>query len=440
MKKNIVYGDDLLNNALVNYSNPVVSISGRWNKSDSLLNLNNDVLSKHLLLVGGTGCGKTNVFFHLVSQLKRSMTSDDVMIIFDTKGDFVEKFYDSNKDVIIAKKNFKKDLLFWNIFKEALVDGNSDENINSNIQEISWSLFDDAIKKNSSNPFFPNAARDLFAALLTCIIRVGNDNLDFKKEFFNNKSLKGLFDELTVENIINMISAEKDLLSVLSYIGDGNNSQGLGVIAEMQTVVRKIFTEHFAQDGRFSIREFVRNKSAKTVFIEYDLSSGNVLIPVYQLLFDLALKEALGRTRSQGNVYLICDEFKLLPNLQHIDDAVNFGRGLGVKVVVGLQSISQIYDNYGEHRGKNIISGFSTVFSFRANDEITKKFVSERYGKNYVVEQYKSLNNSIIEKERIGNIVEDWDINSLCIGEAIIGFPFEKPFRFMFDIYNKNRR
>ena len=52
---------------------------------------------------------------------------------------------------------------------------------------------------------------------------------------------------------------------------------------------------------------------------------------MYRLLIDLALKEALGRSHSAGDVYMIIDEFKLLPKLQHIDDALNFGRSLREK-------------------------------------------------------------------------------------------------------------
>ena len=70
----------------------------------------------------------------------------------------------------------------------------------------------------------------------------------------------------------------------------------------------------FQVHGFFSMREFIRSKGGKVLFIEYDLSIGSVLTPIYRLLFDLALKEALGRGSAQsGNVYLICDEFKLIP-------------------------------------------------------------------------------------------------------------------------------
>lgn len=114
---------------------------------------------------------------------------------------------------------------------------------------------------------------------------------------------------------------------------------------------------------------------------------------------------------------------------------MNFGRSLGVKVFAGLQSIDQLYENYGEARGKNIVAGFSSVFSFKANDEDTRKFTTGLYGKNYVLEQYRSITNAVVEEKRLGDVVEDWDISGLEVGEAIVGLPNVSPFKFKFDLY-----
>ena len=225
----------------------------------------------------------------------------------------------------------------------------------------------------------------------------------------------------------------------MTYVGDGANPQGLGVFAELQTVIRKIFVGAFAKKGTFSIQKFVQQRQAKTLFIEYDLSHGATLVPIYKLLIDLALKESMGNNAknraNKGNVYIFCDEFKLLPDLLHIEDAVNFGRSLGIKVFAGLQSIDQLIENYGEARAKNIISGFSSVLSFRANDESTRQFVVGKFGKNYVLEQNISVGNSINEEKRIGNVVEDWELCNLGVGEAVIGLLDIPPFRFKFDLY-----
>ena len=45
------------------------------------------------------------------------------------------------------------------------------------------------------------------------------------------------------------------------------------------------------------------------------------------------------------------------------------------------------------------------------------------------------MDNRIIEEKRSGYTVEDWDLTDLKVGEAIVGLPFEKPFKFYFDMY-----
>lgn len=413
-----------------------ISLPGKYKDTPHRIIFSEDLMSKHTLLLGGTGCGKTNVFYYFLQQIKNRMSKEDVMLVFDTKGDFYSKFYHQGDVVISNSKQHVQNSLKWNIYKEVLVDGWDDKDIFNNVYEITHSLFKDAIERTSQQ-FFPSAARDLFSAILIAQVRLGKDDMEFRKRFFNNNALREYLDSLSVERLKKLLNPKvfPDLSSALMYLGDGQNDQALGVLAELQNVSRQIFIGEFAEDGRFSVRNFVREKNGKTLFIEYDLAMGETLTPIYRLLFDLGLKEAMGRNKSNGNVYMICDEFKLLPNLQHIEDGVNFGRSLGVKIVAGLQSIEQLYEIYGESKGKNIAAGFSSVISFKSNDNSTREYVSDLYGKNIVLEQYKSSNNTIVEDKREGRTVEDWELNSLRIGEAIVGLAFEKPFRFQFDLY-----
>ena len=123
--------------------------------------------------------------------------------------------------------------------------------------------------------------------------------------------------------------------------------------------------------------------------------------------------------------------------MQHIEDGVNFGRSLGVKIFAGVQSIEQLYEMYGESKGKNIAAGFSSVLAFKANDASTREFVSDLYGKNMVLEQYKTSNNTMIEEKREGKTVEDWHLNNLQIGQALVGLPFSQPFIFSFDEFKR---
>ncbi|MDR2719329.1 MAG: type IV secretion system DNA-binding domain-containing protein [Nitrososphaerota archaeon] len=431
----LLYGNSLSQNTPPSQNvNAKIKLTGLHMERPSVFMIDDDVLSKHTILIGGTGCGKTTLFYHFVSQLKRNMSHDDVMIIFDSKGDFYSKFYSKATDLVIGNsKQFLDVSEHWNIYKEILADGFEERDYIINTQEICKSFFEERTR-NTNNAFFPNAARDLLAAVIVQYIREGKDEPEIKKEYFYNDKLKEFLDSSDAQKIIDLLSDSPDTNAVLSYIS-GDNAQSQGVLSEMYSILREILVGVFAERGKFSMREFVRNKGNKTLFIEYDLSIGSMLTPVYRLMFDLALKEALGRNKPQGNVYLVCDEFKLLPHLQHIDDGVNFGRSLGVKVFAGIQSIEQLYEIYGQSRGRNIAAGFSSVYAFRANDVATRDYVTGLFGKNIVLEKYQRLDNQMIEEKRNGQTVEDWDMTNLNIGEAIVGLPFSRPFKFYFDMY-----
>lgn len=116
--------------------------------------LDESILSKHSLLIGGTGCDKTTLFYHLISQVKRRMPQDDVMIVFDSKGDFYSKFANSSDLVIGNSLQYYQKSERWNIFKEVLANGWDEERYNINAQEIYKAFFKERMEKHQSNVFF----------------------------------------------------------------------------------------------------------------------------------------------------------------------------------------------------------------------------------------------------------------------------------------------
>lgn len=425
----IIYGKLVENNRPPpDVPRAVVHIPGSYDRTKCPFGITEEMLSKHILLVGGTGSGKTNLFYHIVKQVKNKLTKDDVMLIFDSKGDFHKMFFSSGDTIIGNSAQYRQMSDKWSIYEEIISDGRDKISITQNTQEICKSLFAERIEKNSNNPFFPNAARDLLASIITVLVRDGIS--------FNNKDLKDYIDSTSVDDLRAMLSGHCDLSAVTSYIGGKSGAQAQGVLSEMYSVTRDILTGVFADVGDFSMRKFIRAKGGRTAFLEYDLAIGDILSPIYTLLFDLALKEALGRTATQGNVYLIADELKLLPNLRHFEDGINFGRSLGVKVLAGLQSIDQLNANYeNEAKARNAITGFSSIFAFHSNDANTREYVSRLFGRNMILETFREANGSPHYEKREGFMVEDWDLTSLEVGEAIIGLPSVAPFRYKFDLF-----
>ena len=385
--------------------------------------------SKNMLFLGGTGSGKTNAINTILTQIRSKMEKDDIMIIFDTKGDYADSFYSPEKgDVILGSSSGWKDKsVRWNIYNEILADGKDIKTVSININEITRGLF--AGNESEQQPFFPNAARGVFSAFLRSMIKEGNQN------DLNNADIVSFFTQADESDYNALRDSAPDMKYIRMYLGDCKNQQALGVIAEILVMLQDMFVGVFGDYGDFSIRNFIRAKGGSTLFLEYDLALGQTLAPLYSLLIDLAFREALSSSNRRGKLWVILDELKLLPKLNHMDDAVNFGRSMGVRVIAGLQSITQLYDMYDENKGRAIAAGFSSLFVFRANDPITREFVSDQFGKNIINETILTAKGNSVER-RDGRTVEDWDINSLEPGNAIIGMDGYPPFRFYFDLFS----
>ena len=441
MNSQIVFGTSVLHNEAPESKMPLLTFPGCTLSGRRGFDLDAGVFSKHLLLIGGSGCGKTNAFSFVLQELRRRMTENDIAIVFDTKGEFYDEFHESGDYVIGNSARFRPISHTWNIFDEILSDGWEEESFTMNAREISAALFHG--RGSSSQPFFCNAARDIFRGLLLHFIRRAKADPEKWMPRLNNECLLRAIHSFSTNEYLKIFKSYQDLNNLLTYFGDGKSNQALGVFGELNSMVSEYFVGIVAQhnpERSISMRQAVRNKGGKALFVEYDLSVGETLAPIYRLLIDQALKEALGRTNNQGNVYLIADEFKLLPKLQHIDDALNFGRGLGVRVMAGIQSIDQLYDIYGEDKGAVIAGGFGSMFAFHTNDGSSRDYITKRFGSNIMVYDYVSAQkNIIVSNERNGNTVEEWDQMNLDVGQAVIGLGYAPPFLFQFDEYKSVR-
>ncbi len=389
--------------------------------------LSDDLLSKHMLFLGGIGMGKTNGIFQIIHQLRQRMNADDVMLIFDTKGDFYNTFYQKG-DIVISnddKATGSDGMNYWNIFNEI----DAGDSVEEEIIEIARALFYER-SKQSSQPFFPNAARDIFTGLMLHFSR-GEDGAD-------NAKLRAFLDQSPAAEIRAILQQHEDLKAMVSYIADDRSPQTQGVISELQQHIREVFVGNFRKKGSLSMRKSIRAKGGRIIFIEYDLGIGGMLTPIYRLLMDMAIKEAISRKKSEGNVWFIIDEFRLIPNLQHVDDGVNFGRSLGAKFIIGVQNVEQVFHAYGEAQAHSILSGFLTTVAFHVNDATTRQFIQGLFGRNRKKEVYMAAVQSrgIVEQVRDANVVEDWEIANMHVGEAIIGMPGFEPFKFRFDKFS----
>jgi len=104
---------------------------------------------------------------------------------------------------------------------------------------------------------------------------------------------------------------------------------------------------------------------------------------------------------------------------------------MGVSIIAGLQSSSQIQETYGEHAARSIVDSFGTAMIFNTSNAETRKTVAGRVGKQVRIDDVVT-GRRIEEKERISDVLEDWHITCLDKGYCIVHSIGDEPYLFKF--------
>ena len=390
------------------------------------------LIETNILFLGGIGSGKTNAMKHLVGQFRDKSGPDDVFVFFDTKGDFLRHFYRPGDATISSTPAAGHGGVVWNIFRDLSHDPRQR---GEEAFEIASTIFSDELQSAGQNIFFAAAARDVFAGVMELMAAGQHPGAAL-----SNKELRAQL-ECPVDELRGLFEGSDSLAGTARYLEGGDSVES--ILAFLQLTLRKAFSGIFREQGEFSVRDFVRQRGGRALFIEYDISAGASLLPVYRVLMDMAMKEALGfgrqRLRTAPNVpdsfYFVLDEFALLPRLAHIGDGINFGRELGLRFLVATQNVNQVFHGYPGGAGESILSGFGTVLAFRLADEASRALVRERYGTNrkqistYAPVRHEGVKQTVVT----GNVIEDWHMSGLDRGQCIALVPHEPPFLLKFN-------
>ncbi len=416
----------------VGHLGPVPAEIGVYGMDGTSIGMDDSIFGKHVLFLGGVGQGKTEGMTSLVNSVRRAATADDVIVFFDTKGDWYERFY-RDGDAVIARASESEfnGQVTWNMFAElaATPPGRS---VEDEIHELAGTIFEGTAKSaGDNNRIWSNMGRDVFSGLVTAMWRQAQRIPDPAP---TNRNIRMITDRMTVAQMRKWLALHPDLQGAMSYIAKDDSNTTRSVMVFLQQALQESFRSSFGAAGDFSIREFLRGKGGRALFLEFDIASGEALTPIYRTMIDLAIKEALSRNRANGRVIFVLDEFALLPELTHLSNGLNFGRSLGLRFIVGTQNIRQVQDKYGEHMAASILSGFGTVFAFRLFDGDSRDFVRGRFGASRQLVRFDSAvrNKGLSEQLIDANVVEDWDLSSLSVGQCVAALPNTPPVRFRF--------
>lgn len=298
-----------------------------------------DKETKHFLLAGGTGSGKTVTLENL---LKSAVARGDRVLLIDFK-DLTEVFPATlNKDLLLLDPTDARSVP-WSIGKDIL-----------NVQHAKD--FAAEIVQETSDKLWSDSARALVVA---CI-------LSCQKELSKSWGFTDLAERLQLSREDLLALVEKHYPRAANYIkepGKLADSVMVGIPANCDVIFDLAELYKDRKNG-ISIRNWVRNPSTKyrNIILKTSTEYAQITSAFNRAILSQvkANISALPKAKAHVNpLWLIVDEF---PQLGRIDwkTFLEVGRSKGLRCVMCIQSASQLIEIYGQHISDSWIDSIGT--------------------------------------------------------------------------------
>ncbi len=362
----------------------------------------------HLLLNGSTGAGKSVT---LREMIKGAIERGDRLVIVDPNGDMFSKF-GKKGDVLLNP--FDKRTSGWSIFNEIQ-------------QEYDYRTF-----TNSIIPKSPDNSSEEWNGYARTIIESTMKTLAKQKGTGETPTMDEVSEIATVIDVKEMknILAGTDAASLFSEGAE----KGLGSARFVMGKRLPIFKEML--HGDFSIREFLENGKGN-IYITWKESQKVALTPLISCWIDVICSSVLSLDeRKKRRIWLFLDELASLDNIASLEDALTKGRKNGLRVVAGIQSVSQLKKIYGQDGATILMSCFRSllVMGGSQSDPETSEAMSKALGEHEVIRENKNrtsgggkTNTSRSEKIDKERVVMPSEIANLPDLTGIISFAGDYP-------------
>ena len=303
----------------------------------------------HFFVVGSTGSGKSVAITGLLDHLE---ARGDIALVVDSGGEFCSRYYRPGRDRILNP--FDDRCAPWSPTAE--MTGPWDA------EALAKSMIPDGVGESKEWNGYAQT-------LVTSVLRQLHDRgeLSIKKLLYYVQAAP--IDELT------------PLLAGTAAAGQLVSDKTFGSI---RTIASKyLATYAYLEDSNdpFSVADFIRAENPGFLFMTYRDDQLDSLRDMISCALDVAARTILALpANSQRRVWLIIDEFASIGKVQSIEAIATKARKMGGCLLIGLQSVSQLKDRYGEHAAQTILSCLSSWLVLRCSDADTAEYVSKYIG------------------------------------------------------------
>jgi Type IV secretion-system coupling protein DNA-binding domain len=336
--------------------------------------LSRDRETRHFLILGSVGGGKTQSMLHLIIQ---AISRDDGVLVLDTKGDMMAGLPAQPEPLLVAPHDRRS--LVWDVA--------SDCRVKQDARELAARFI-----PPSSDPMWSQAAQEIFVA---CIV-----HLQVTRD--RDWGWADLEAEVTADVGTLTEHARNHNPNALRLLDQPDSKTTLSILTTFQTHMRivSVLAEAWPDPraGRFSIRAFLHNPTPRRPLIlqqdpGYPELSRIWIGSMLGLLASAVGSPTLSESRDR-RVWLFLDEFPQLPPIEHFGSFLELGRSKGIAVVIGAQDTAQIRAVYGPDQAKSWFGMTGTKVVTRINASEAAEDVSRLIGDQEIEQRIQSATRS----------------------------------------------
>ena len=362
---------------------------------------------KHMFVIGRPGTGKTIAMRRIIEDIRQR---NNKAVIYDFKGDYLCKFYNPDTDIIFNPLDTR--CIGWNLFNEV--------ETAMDIDSISVSLIPPAV--SNSDPFWNDAARDVFAGILHYLYK---NRLRTNADIWAAVTAQGA--DITAW-LQNTRGGERGY----RYIEDASSKQAMSVLAVMMQYV-KSFEYMSKTQGDFSLKKWLEDGRGGFIFVTSYADIEATLRPILSLFVDLLGRKLLSMPDDYDRrVFFILDEFGTLQRLSTIQKLLTLSRAKGGSGWLCIQDTGQLDKIYTPSGRQTIINACGSNLIFSVADPETAQFCANKIGETEYIETEETHSMgvqdnrdgiSLIRRKRTEKLILPSTIQNLKDLHGYIKFP-----------------
>lgn len=326
--------------------------------------------TRHFLVHGSTGTGKTQLISKILDHLRRR---GDRVFLYDKGGVYTATFYRKDTDKILNP--FDARCENWDLWREATTA--------TDFENMAESLIP---MHGETDPFWVNAARTIFGSAAFTMQDKSNRSIKELLKVLLTSELSDLHNYLSGTEAATLTSdkIEKTAISIRSVITTYLKSLRFMTAVENNKNKPTFCIRDWICTERNAIAE-KNEKSDGWLFLSSNAAQHASLKPLLSMWFSMATIALLALPEnSSRRIWFVCDELPSLHKLPQLPESIAEARKYGGCFILGMQSYAQLEKVYGKSAGKEIFDLMNTAFFFRSPSPDMAELVSRALGEQEI--------------------------------------------------------